>query len=265
MGARLKDKVAVVVGAGAIGAGWGNGKACAVLYAREGAKVFAIDANRAAAEETAGIIAGEGGTCVVGVGDAASAADVPRLIAEAMAAFGRIDVLHNNVATVKVGGPVELPLADWDLSWQVNVTSMMLACKAALPIMEAQGGGAIVNISSIAAQRWLGVPYAAYYATKAAIVQFTRAIALQYAAKGIRANTILPGFIDTPHVHAFLKHHIGGDTASLIETRARQTPMRRMGTAWDVAYAALFLASDEARYVTGTELVVDGGVSATAV
>jgi NAD(P)-dependent dehydrogenase (short-subunit alcohol dehydrogenase family) len=265
MGTRLQGKVAVVVGAGAIGAGWGNGKASAVLYAREGAKVFAIDVNRAAAEETAAIIAGEGGICTCGIGDAASEQDMVRLVAEAMAAFGRIDVLHNNVATVKVGNPVDLSLADWDRSWQVNVTTMLLACKAVLPIMERQGAGAIVNISSVAAQRYLGVPYTAYYATKAAIVQFTRAVAIQYAAKGIRANTILPGFIDTPHVHAFLRDHVGGDTGSLVETRARQTPMRRMGTGWDVAYAALFLASDEAQYVTGTELVVDGGVSATAV
>jgi NAD(P)-dependent dehydrogenase (short-subunit alcohol dehydrogenase family) len=258
--------VAIVVGAGSVGPGWGNGKATAVLYAREGAKVFAVDINRRAVEETAGIIRSEGGTCAIGVGDASREDDVARMVGESIATFGRVDVLHNNIATVKVGDPVQLSVADWDQSWRVNVTSMFLACKSVLPIMEKQRAGAIVNVSSIAAQRYLGVPYTAYYATKAAIIQFTRAIAIQYAANGVRANTILPGFIDTPHVHAFLREHVGtGDTGSLVETRARQTPMGRMGTAWDVAHAALYLASDEAQYVTGTEIVVDGGVSATAV
>ncbi|HLI10741.1 MAG TPA: SDR family NAD(P)-dependent oxidoreductase [Alphaproteobacteria bacterium] len=265
MGRRLEGKVALVIGAGSIGPGWGNGKAAAVLFAREGAKVLAADINLEAATETKRIIADEGGICEVAACDVAHADQVEALVSRCISAFGRIDVLHNNVGIVEVGGPVETSEASWDRVTDVNLKSMFLACKYALPHMERQGGGAIVNIASIAGIRWTGVPYVSYSATKAAVIQFTRVVALQYARKGIRANSILPGLMNTPMVHASLVAAYGDSVDAMVERRDAQCPMGRMGDAWDVAYAALFLASDEARYITGTELVVDGGLTVKCV
>lgn len=263
---RLADRIALVMGGGSVGEGIGNGKACALKYAREGAAVFVVDRNDDAAEQTARLIRDEGGTSAVGVGDVSIDDHVKRLVTECMAVFGQIDILHNNVARIDVGDVTELAPHLWDASVSVNLKSVFLACRHVIPHMLARKAGTIVNISSIAATRYLGVPYMPYYASKAGIVQFTRAIAVRHAADGIRANTILPGFIDTPHVHVFLRDHLGGgDTQALIRKRGSQTPVGRMGTAWDVANAAAFLASDEAAYITGTELVVDGGVMATAI
>ncbi|MFQ5773504.1 MAG: SDR family NAD(P)-dependent oxidoreductase [Kiloniellaceae bacterium] len=263
MGERLKDKVAIVIGAGAVGPGWGNGKAAAVLFAREGAKVLCVDINEAAAAETAGIIAGEGGEAAVERADATRADEVEGLTRRCLELWGRIDVLHNNVGIVEVGGPVEASEQSWDRVMATNIKSMFLTCKAVLPVMERQGGGAIVNIASVAAIRWLGVPYISYAASKAGVIQFTKAVALQYAAKGVRANVILPGLMDTPMFVEPLKGaYAAGDVDKMKEIRDAQCPMGRMGDAWDVAHAALFLASDEAKYVTAAELVVDGGLTA---
>ncbi len=262
---RVAGKVVLLMGGGSVGEGIGNGRASALVYAREGASVFVVDRSREAAEATAGAIASQGGRSAVGVGDVANDDDVGRLVRECLEAFGRIDILHNNVAVVLVGSVSELSEESWDLSCNVNLKSVFLSCRHVVPHMKAQKSGAIINISSIAAHRYLGVPYTAYYATKAGIVQLTRAMAVELAPFGVRANTILPGFIDTPHVHAFLRDHLGaGDSAALVEKRGSQTPMGHMGTGWDVANAALFLASDEAGYITATELIVDGGVSAVA-
>ncbi|MDH3596405.1 MAG: SDR family oxidoreductase [Rhodospirillales bacterium] len=263
MGERLKDRVALVVGAGSAGPGWGNGKAAAVLFAREGARVFCVDINPAAAEETAGLIAEEGGEAAAHRADVSKAGEVAALVARCLELYGRIDVLDNNVGIVEVGGPVEASEESWDRVMAVNLKSMFLTCKHVLPAMERQGGGAIVNIGSVAGIRWLGVPYISYHASKGAVVSFTRAVALEYAAKGIRANAILPGLMNTPMIVEPLKDaYAGGDVEKMLEVRAAQCPMGRMGDAWDVAHAALFLASDEARYITGTELVVDGGITA---
>ena len=261
MGERLKGKVALVTGAGSIGPGWGNGKAAAVLFAREGAKVLAADINPRAVAETKEIIEREGGTCEAFAADVSKAASVAAMVEACLAAFGRIDVLHNNVGIVEVGGPVETSEASWDRVNEVNLKSMFLTCKYTLPHMERARQGAIVNIASIAGIRWTGVPYVAYSATKAAVVQLTRVVALQYAGKGIRANSIVPGLMNTPMVHASLVGAYGADAAEMVRRRDAQCPMGRMGDAWDVAHAALFLASDEARYITGAELVVDGGLS----
>lgn len=272
MAGRLQDKVAIVVGAGSSGPGWGNGKATAALFAREGAKVLCVDRNGAAAEETAGLIAEEGGTASAFAADVTEGAQVAAMVEAARGADwnagGRIDVLHNNVGIVEVGGPVEASEESWQRVMDVNLTSMFLTCKHVLPVMEAQfeesgQGGALVNIASIAGIRWAGVPYISYAASKAGVIQFTRAVALQYAAKGIRANSILPGLMNTPMIREPLKEvYAGGDVDRMVELRDAQCPTGKMGDAWDVAYASLFLASDEAKYVTATELVVDGGITA---
>lgn len=261
MTARLKDRIAIVTGAGSSGPGWGNGKATSVLFAREGAKVFAVDRVLSAAEETEAAITSENGTCAIFQADVTKAAEVKAMVQACLKAYGRIDVLHNNVGIAVTGGPVEQSEADWDRVMDVNVKSMFLTCKQVLPQMVAQGGGAIVNIASIAGIRYLGIPYISYSASKAAVVQFTKAIALQYAPQKIRANVILPGLMDTPMIYAPLAGSYGG-TEKMIATRNRMVPMGYMGDAWDVAHAALFLACDEAKYITAAELVVDGGLTA---
>ncbi len=264
--ARLQDKVAIVSGAGSSGPGWGNGKATAVLFARQGARVLCADINLEAAEETADIIRDEGGEAVAVTCDVSLFDQVEGMIETCRERFGRIDILHNNVGILGLGGPVDHDIDEWDKVYEVNVKSMFLTCKAVIPVMEAQGGGAIVNISSIASTRWIGVPFLSYASSKAAIVQLTKMIAAQYAAKNIRCNTILPGLMDTPMVHQGLAGVFGdGDIEKMIQVRASHCPTGKMGDAWDVAHAALYLASDEAKYVTGVELVVDGGLSLRSV
>ena len=266
MADRLKGKVAIVSGAGSIGQGWGNGKATAVLFAREGARVLAVDVDEEAAEETSSLIAAESGECTVAQCDVTKATAVAAMVARCIEVYGRVDILHNNVGIVRLGGPVETSEEDWDLVSDVNLKSIFLTCKSVLPHMERQGGGAIVNIASIAGIRWLGVPYVSYAATKAAILQFSQSVALQYAPQNIRCNSILPGLMNTPMAQkSVAEAYSGGDVEKMIAIRAAQVPMGRQGDAWDVAHAALFLASDEARYITGTQLVVDGGLTCSSV
>jgi NAD(P)-dependent dehydrogenase (short-subunit alcohol dehydrogenase family) len=262
MAGRLKDKVALVVGAGSIGPGWGNGKATAVTFAREGAKVFCVDINLPAAEETVGIIAGEGGAAQALRADVTKSADVAAMVAACLKAYGRIDVLDNNVGIAAVGGVVEVSEEEWDRVMAINLKSCFLAMKHVIPVMEKQGGGSIVNISSIAGIRYTGVPYATYYASKAAMNHLTRTTAVQYAPRRIRVNAILPGLMETPMVlkSAGLAAAYGGEE-EVWKARAKQVPMGFGGNAWDVANAALYLASEESRYVTGLELVVDGGIT----
>jgi len=265
MGQRLQDKVAFVTGIGSAGPGWGNGKAAAVLFAREGAKVFGVDINLAAAEETKEIIDTEGGDCTAMRTDVSSANDVKAAVDCCIETYGRIDVLHNNVGILEVGGCVEASEESWDRVNAVNLKSMFLTCKYVLPHMEQQGSGAVVNISSISATHDLGTTYVSYSATNAAILQLTQSVAVQYAKKNIRANSILPGFLNTPMVVESLTAAYGGDTQKMIEQRDALCPMGKMGDAWDVANAALFLASDEAKYITGAQLVVDGGLTCKCV
>jgi NAD(P)-dependent dehydrogenase (short-subunit alcohol dehydrogenase family) len=260
---RLEGKVALVFGAGSIGEGWGNGKATAVLYAREGARIAAVDVNLAAAEETCALIAAEGGEAVALAADVVRHDEVARATEATRARFGAIDVLHNNVGINAAGGPVETSEEDWDRVMAVNVKSLFLTCKCVLPVMAAQGRGSIVNISSIASTRWVGYPFVAYAASKAAVNHFTRAIAVQYAPKGIRANVVLPGLMNTPRIYDHIVKYYD-DPEQMIRERAAVVPMGTMGDAWDIARASLFLASDEARYITGAELVVDGGLQCRA-
>ena len=264
MVARLQNKIALVVGAGSIGPGWGNGKATAVLFARENATVVCADVNQNAANETVQIIRQENGMANAVRADLISHDDIRRMVTACMDIYGRIDVVDYNVGLAHVGGVVELPEEEWDRIFAVNLKGCFLTMKHVIPIMEKQGGGSIINISSVAGIRYTGVPYSTYYSTKAAMIHLTRTTAVQYAPKHIRVNAVLPGLMKTPMVEktAGLAAEYGkGDIEEMWRVRDAQCPMGHMGDAWDVAYACLYLASDESKYVTGIELVVDGGVS----
>jgi NAD(P)-dependent dehydrogenase (short-subunit alcohol dehydrogenase family) len=262
MSGRMDGKAVIVTGAGSIGPGWGNGKAAAVLYAREGARVLALDINADAAHETAEIITSEGGEARAMTGNVTESTDIEAMARICLDAFGTIDVLHNNVGILRVGGAVDQSEEDWNLVHNVNLTGTYLACKAVLPTMVAKGKGAIVNIASVAGISWLGVPYISYSTSKAAMIQYTKMVAVEYAPQGIRCNAILPGFMRTPMVEVGLADtYAEGDAEEMFRIRDAQCPMGHMGDAWDVAHAALFLASDDAKYITGTELVVDGGLT----
>jgi NAD(P)-dependent dehydrogenase (short-subunit alcohol dehydrogenase family) len=271
MAGRLKDRVAIVVGAGSSGPGWGNGKCSAVTFAREGARVFCVDRKRGAAEETIGLIAKEGGEATAFEADASKNEDVKAMVDACMAKWGRIDVLDNNVGIGSTGGPVELSEDEWQHVFDVNVKSFFLTAKHVLPIMENQGKGSIVNVSSIASIRSpKGVTYIAYNASKGAVNGLTIAIAMQYAAKGIRCNAILPGLMHTPMIDFLAEEYAKSEKDhnqaydKMIAIRNRASPTGKMGTGWDTANAALFLASDEAAYVNGHLLVVDGGITLRA-
>jgi NAD(P)-dependent dehydrogenase (short-subunit alcohol dehydrogenase family) len=257
---RLGNKTALVIGAGGTRTGWGNGKAAAVLFAREGAHVIAVDVDGEAVEETRAAILGEGGRCQAVIADATVSADIARVVGQALENGGRIDILHNNVGGTIMGDPVALAETDWQRAIDLNLTSAFLACKHVLPVMQKQGAGAIVNVSSLASVQINAYPYFGYLSAKAGLNHFTRALAVHYAPHGIRANAVLPGVMDTPLIHRDIAGQFA-DTEEMLAKRHAASPMGRMGDAWDVAYAALFLASDEAKYITGVCLPVDGGKS----
>ena len=267
MTGRLDGRTAIVTGAGSISPGWGNGKATAALFAREGARVLCADINADAAQEIAGLIAEEGGTAMAMTVDVTDRDQVNAMVEACRAAWGRVDILHNNVGIVAPGGVVEQTEEDWDRVVAVNLKSMFLTCKAAIPVMQEQGGGAIINLSSISALRYMGVNYVSYPTTKAAISQFTKVTAAQYGPWNIRVNAILPGFNRTPMVEqavvGMLQRSTNADMTvdKYLAWREAKIPLRRWGDAWDVAKAGLFLASDDSAYLPGLELVVDGGAS----
>jgi NAD(P)-dependent dehydrogenase (short-subunit alcohol dehydrogenase family) len=257
---RLKDKIAIVFGAGSSGPGWGNGKAAGVAFAREGARVACIDLSGDAADETAAIIRREGGSAIAVAADVTDTGSVEDAVARTVSAFGRIDILHNNVGATHMGGPVELSEDEFRAALELNIGPVYRTSRSVIPHMLRQGQGVIINISSLAAIRWTGYPYFAYYASKAAVNQATVALAMQYARSGIRANCIMPGLIDTPLIYK----QISGQYSSvdeMVAARNAAVPLGTMGTAWDVANAAVFLASEEARFITGVCLPVDGGQS----
>jgi hypothetical protein len=260
---RLAGKVAIVTGAGCVGPGWGNGRAIAVRFAQEGAQVFAVDKDRAAMEETLSLIAACGGEVTPYACDVTDSAAIQALVAACMKKYQTIDILVNNVGGPSRGGPVDLSEENWDQQIDINLKTVFLMCKYVMPIMEAQAAGAIVNISSTSGIRYTGAPQVGYAAAKAGVIQFGRVVAVEYAKKGIRVNTVLPGQLHTPLVEATLASvQSAGDAALLLTRRQARIPMPFMGDGRDTANAVLFLASDEARFITGTELVVDGGMSA---
>ncbi|MGA2128538.1 MAG: SDR family NAD(P)-dependent oxidoreductase [Xanthobacteraceae bacterium] len=259
---RLQDKIAIVIGAGqGPGTGMGNGRATALRFAQEGAKVLAVDNRLESAQETVAMIAKEGGGAAAFAADVTREATLAAAIADAHQRWGRIDILHYNVGVSIAGGdasPTELTEEAFDRICAINLRGCIMAVKHVLPIMRAQRAGSIINISSVAAYE--DYPLVTYKATKAAMIEFTKQVAIQNAGHGVRANVILPGLMDTP---------MAVDTRALASNRSRaevaaerdaKVPLRRrMGTAWDVANAALFLASDEAGFITGVALPVDGG------
>ncbi len=262
MDKRLQGKVALVTGAGSVGPGWGNGRAIAVRFAQEGARIFAVDRDAERMEETVRLVQEAGGEITTASCDVTQSESVAAMVASCMERFGRIDVLVNNVGGSAAGGPVEMSEEVWDAQIDHNLKSVFLTCKHVLPIMTAQAAGAIVNISSTSGTRWTGSAQVAYASTKAGVIQFSRVVAVQYAKTGIRVNTVVPGQLYTPMVDVRLaKQRTGGDVSALLAQRQSRIPLPFMGDGRDTANAALFLASDEARFITGTELVVDGGMS----
>ncbi len=260
---RLQDRVAIVTGAGSIGPGWGNGRAVAVRFAEEGAKIFAVDRDPDRIGETLERTREAGGSIAAHRCDVTDSAAVAAMVQACIDAFGRIDVLVNNVGGSAAGGPVEMTEEVWSAQVDLNLKSVFLTCKHVLPIMERAGRGAIVNIASTSGLRWTGAAQVAYAATKAGVIQLSRVVAVQYAARGIRVNTVVPGQLHTPMVEARLaRQRAGGDVATLLRQRLARIPMGVSGDGRDTANAALFLASDEARFITGTEIVVDGGMTA---
>jgi NAD(P)-dependent dehydrogenase (short-subunit alcohol dehydrogenase family) len=252
-GRRLEGKVAIVTGAGSRAEGIGNGRAAAILFAREGAKVLIVDQHREAADATQAMIASEAGEAAVFIADVTQSEDCRAMVNDAVRRWGRLDILDNNVGIGSRGSVVETDQAHWEQVMNVNVMSMVLTSRHAIPAMARTGGGVIVNISSISALRPRGLT--AYSTSKGAVIALTRAMAMDHAAQGIRVNCIAPGPVYTPMVYA------AGMSEDVRERRRRASPLGIEGTGWDIGYAALFLVSDEARYITGVVLPVDGGVT----
>jgi NAD(P)-dependent dehydrogenase (short-subunit alcohol dehydrogenase family) len=261
---RLKDRVAIIVGAGqSPGEGMGNGRATALTFAREGAKVLCVDHNLKSAQETVDMIGSNQGTATAFKADVTKDAELKAMVADAHVRWGRIDILHNNVGVSISGGDAELldiTEEALDRCVAINLKSCIFASKHVIPIMRQQLSGAIINISSMAAITTY--PYVAYKATKSAMISFTEQLAYQNAAYGIRANVILPGLMNTPMAVDTRAREFKKSRAEVEAERDAKVPLRRkMGTGWDVANAALFLASDEANFITGVTLPVDGGAS----
>jgi NAD(P)-dependent dehydrogenase (short-subunit alcohol dehydrogenase family) len=253
MSGRLQGKVTIVAGAGSRGPGLGNGKATAILFAREGASVLCVDSVLERAEETAKAIAQEGGRAEAFAADVTRADECRAMVQAATDRFGGLDVLHNNVGIESRKDIMDVTEADWDLVMAVDLKSMMLSCQAAIPALRARGGGAITCVSSIAGLR--GYRRTAYAAAKAGVIGLVITLAEQLGPDGIRVNAIAPGPVWTPMVE-----NLG---ENLRERRRLSVPLRTEGSAWDVGWAGVYLASDEARWVSGHTLVVDGGLSVT--
>jgi NAD(P)-dependent dehydrogenase (short-subunit alcohol dehydrogenase family) len=262
---RLQGKVALIFGAGSVGEGWGNGRATAAVMLREGAQVFGADRDAAALARTVEMVA-EHGPMQSRSCDITSGADIDAAIAACREAFGRIDILVNNVGGSVPGDVVSLSSDAWAGQFDHNINYVFETMKRVVPLMVEQGGGSIVNLASIAALRFFGPDCVAYAAAKAGLIKMGQVTAVKYARHHVRVNTVVPGLMNTPLVTVRLAgQRSGGDAEALIAARHAQVPMGHMGDGWDVAHAVAFLASDEAKYITATELIVDGGLQATCV
>lgn len=260
---RLKDKICLLMGGGASHpeGGASNGQATAITFAREGAKVAVADINLAAAEDTVKQIREAGGEAIALAGDVSKRDDVKAMVAETLKAFGRIDILYNNVGIETRADILNTTEEEWDRVHNVNLKSIFLTCKEVIPHMMAAGGGSIVNVSSTASLRWGPVPFISYNSSKAALNHLSRILAREYAKQNVRVNVIIPGMIDTPHIRVLHKEKTPEQFAAVLAERNSRCPMGRQGTSWEIANAALFLASDESSYVSGHMLVVDGALS----
>ena len=250
---RLAGKSAIITGAGSRAEGIGNGRATAILFAREGADILLVDRDESAVQATLDMIRAEGNDAAIAVADVTATEDCARIVADAVSRYGKLDVLHNNVGIGGRGTVEQISEVEWDHVQRVNVTSMMLTCKHAIPALRENGGGAIINVSSIAALRPRGLT--AYSVSKAAVATLTQALAVDHGRDHIRANCIMPGPVYTPMVYST------GMSDELRERRKNASLLKQEGEPWDIGWAAVFLASDEAKYVTGVILPVDGGVT----
>ncbi len=260
---RLAGKIALITGAGSVGPGWGNGRASAIRFAEEGALVFATDIDQSRLDETLKLAGDLAPRIKTGLVDILQASSIEQMVKECIAAYGKIDILMNNVGGSAKGGPVEMPEEVWDTQVDYNLKSVFLTCKYVLPHMVAANSGSIINMASTSGMRWTGAAQVAYAATKAGVIQLSKVVAVQYAKQNIRVNTIVPGQLHTPMVETRLAgQRAGGDVQALLAQRQSRIPLPFMGDGRDTANAAVFLASDESRFITGTEIVIDGGMSA---
>jgi len=259
---RFESKVAIVTGAGCVGAGWGNGRAMAVRLAQEGARVLAVDRDPERLAETLSLAGDLSSSIETHICDVTNSLSIQGMVAACLEKFGTVDILINNVGGSAAGGPVEMTEEVWDSQIAFNLKSVFMTSKHVLPIMLEKKSGAIVNMASTSALRWTGSAQIAYAAAKAGIIQMSKVMAVQYASSGIRVYTVVPGQLHTPMVEFRLaKQRVGGDVEQLLAQRIKRIPLGFMGDGRDTASAALFLASDEARFITGTEIIVDGGMS----
>jgi NAD(P)-dependent dehydrogenase (short-subunit alcohol dehydrogenase family) len=263
----LSEKVALIIGLGQSSLeGWGIGSAIAVLLAQQGAKIVGGNRSLQSAEITKRRIEEFGGSCEIFQTDATSSASVKSLVDICREMHGRIDILINNVGQSAPGDPASMEEGVWDSQMDLNLKSVYLACHFVLPIMEGQRDGRIVSVSSIAGLRYIGKPQVGYNAAKAAIIHLMKSTAVIYADKNVRLNTVVPGLMYTPYTEELAKRYGAvndEEKSTYMRTREAQVPMMRMGDAWDVAHAVLFLVSDEARYITAQEIVVDGGITSS--
>ena len=260
----LTGKIALVTGLGQTSPeGWGIGCAIAVLLARQGAHIYGGNRSIASTVVTQKRIRSEGGICDVVATDATSSESVKTLVDGCMAKYGRIDILINNVGGSQPGDPATISENVWNSQMDINLKSVYMSCHYVLPIMEKQGSGCVVSIASIAGLRFIGKPQVAYSASKAALIHLMKTTAMIYAGRGVRLNTVIPGLMHTPYIDQIAMKYGAEDMQEYMKMRDQQVPMGKQGNAWDVANAVLFLVSEEAGYITGQEIVVDGGITSS--
>ena len=259
----LEGKTAIVTGCGSEGEGWGNGRAIATLLARQGAKVIGTDLNYKAAKNTQDFILKENNKCEIHEVNMSNKKDVDSFFKNVTKQHEKINILVNNVGRSEPGDPEVMDYDVWREQFSTNLDTAFFAIKQIIPTMKKNGGGSIVNISSVAGMRYVGKPQVGYSASKAALMQMTKTTAIIHAENKIRLNCVVPGLMHTPLVERLANKYADGKYEEFVKTRNNQVPMKKMGSSFDVANAVLFLASDEAKYITGTEIVVDGGLTAT--